>query len=83
MLEIDGLRAGYDGREVLRGIDLVVEDGAVLTLLGPSGTGKSTLLRVIAALTRPTAGRVRIDGEDVTDLAPHRRGHPRALRGHT
>lgn len=77
MLEVRGVRAGYDGREVLLDVDLTVGDGEVVTLLGPSGTGKSTLLRVVAGLTRPRAGRVVIDGEDVTDLPPHRRrvGH--------
>ena len=53
---------------VLAGITLTVEPGASLAIIGPSGTGKSTLLNIIGALDRPTTGRVIIDGRDLTDL---------------
>jgi spermidine/putrescine ABC transporter ATP-binding subunit len=57
----------------VRGISLSVETGEFLTLLGPSGSGKTTLLRIIAGLIHPTAGRVLIDGRDVTRRAPGKR----------
>ena len=50
-------------------VSLEVPDGSLTALLGPSGSGKSTLLRVIAGLEQPDAGRVVIDGEDVTARA--------------
>jgi multiple sugar transport system ATP-binding protein len=54
----------------IAGIDLVIEDGELLTVVGPSGCGKSTLLNVIAGLEAPTSGRVHIDGADMTDRSP-------------
>ena len=61
------------GRSVLDGLSLSVADGEFFTLLGPSGCGKTTLLRVAAGLEAPEAGRVRIDGRDVTDVSPGER----------
>ena len=55
-------------------VSLEVERGQFVTLLGPSGCGKTTLLRIVAGLERPTAGRVRLDGQDVTAVPPQRRG---------
>ena len=57
----------------LDGVDLNVRSGALTALLGPSGGGKSTLLRIIAGLERPDTGSVEIDGEDATRLAPRHR----------
>lgn len=56
---------GPEWLEVLKGIDLAVEAGEILALIGPSGVGKSTLLHIMGALDRPTSGRVLIDSEDV------------------
>jgi branched-chain amino acid transport system ATP-binding protein len=73
MLRLDGIRAGYGQATVLRGVSLVVPDGAVVALLGPNGAGKTTLLRVASGLLHPSAGRVLLDGEDVTARPPQRR----------
>ncbi len=56
------MRAGYEGVEVLHGIDLAIEPGGVTAVLGPNGAGKSTLLAVLAGLHEPTHGEVRFDG---------------------
>src|SRR5688572_28191642 len=55
------------------GVSLDVAEGEFVTLLGPSGCGKTTLLRVIAGFERPDSGIVRLNGEEVTDVPPHRR----------
>ena len=63
---LEGIRKSYERTEILKGIDLTIEDGSFLSLLGPSGCGKSTLLRIIAGLERQNSGHVRI-GDDVVD----------------
>ncbi len=64
-----GVRAGYGGRQVLRGGDLAVREGELVAVVGPNGAGKSTLLRVLAGLLAPSAGTVTIDGVDVAAMA--------------
>lgn len=71
-LEIEDLRAGYGRVEVLHGIDLRVESGTVLGLLGRNGAGKTTLLRAIMGLTTTSSGRVRCAGTEILGLAAHR-----------
>jgi polar amino acid transport system ATP-binding protein len=66
-IELQGLRKSFGDHEVLTGIDLTVESGEVVCVIGPSGSGKSTLLRCVNLLEAPTAGRVLIEGEDITD----------------
>ncbi len=73
-LEVHGVTVRFDGRTVLDDRSLYVPHGETCALLGPSGSGKSTLLRVVAGLLVPDAGRVIIDGDDVSDLPTHRRG---------
>ncbi|MDB5039846.1 MAG: phosphate transporter ATP-binding protein [Candidatus Eremiobacteraeota bacterium] len=74
MIELAGLRKTYRGPdggvEALRGVDLTVERGEVFGVIGRSGAGKSTLLRCVNLLERPTAGRVVVDGVDLTALPP-------------
>jgi branched-chain amino acid transport system ATP-binding protein len=65
LLEVEGLRAGYDGGTVLHGIDLTVAEGQALALLGRNGAGKSTLLSAVMGLLRPTAGSVRLQGREL------------------
>jgi branched-chain amino acid transport system ATP-binding protein len=71
MLELQGISAGYGSQTVLRDVDLVVPDNSVVALLGPNGAGKTTLLKVAAGLLRPTAGEIRLDGQDATGWSPH------------
>src|SRR4029077_12150532 len=56
------------------GVDLVVEKGECVTLLGPSGSGKNTMLRVIGGVARGTSGGLRISGRDVSSMPPAKRG---------
>ncbi len=71
MLDVSGLQAAYGESRILFGIDLHVAKGEVVTLLGRNGMGKTTTIRAIFGLLRPTAGRVMIDGQDLTGAAPH------------
>ncbi len=66
LLDIRGLRAGYDGVAVLHGVDLHVDAGEIVTLLGSNGAGKSTLNNNISGLFRPYDGAVYFEGEDIT-----------------
>lgn len=71
-LSARGLAAGWPGAApVLREVDLDVGPGTVLAVVGPSGGGKSTLLRTLAGLLQPSAGRVQLDGRDLAGLDPH------------
>ncbi|MQY02934.1 ABC transporter permease subunit [Actinomadura macrotermitis] len=73
VLRLEGVVAGYGDATVLRGVDLAVPAGTVVALLGANGAGKSTACAVAAGVLRPAAGRVLLDGADVTALPPHRR----------
>ena len=72
-LRVDGVTVSLGGVRVLDDVDLAVRPDESVALLGPSGVGKSTLLRVIAGLVEPDAGRVLWDGVDITGLPPHQR----------
>ncbi len=67
LLRLEGLRKRYGGRDVLAGIDLAMETGEVICLIGASGSGKSTLLRCVDLLERVDDGTVWFGGQDVTD----------------
>src|SRR5437867_5233516 len=66
-------REGQAALAAVNDVTLTVEPGELLTLLGPSGCGKTTTLRIVAGLEVPSAGRVRIGDDDVTDWPPHAR----------
>ncbi len=70
-LAVEGLYSGYDGPDVLHGIDLVVPEGQIVTVVGPNGHGKSTLLRTISGLTRIRRGRILASGAEIQSLKPH------------
>lgn len=73
LLRLENLKKSFDGNPVLKGICLDVMPGEFVTLLGPSGCGKTTTLRIIAGLLEPDAGRVFLDGKDITHLDPEKR----------
>ena len=87
LLELDGIEAGY-GRAalVLRGLTVRVPAGTIVCLVGPNGAGKSTVLKVASGLLSPRAGRVRVDGADVTGQGPQAMlasGLSHVLQGHS
>jgi thiamine transport system ATP-binding protein len=73
MLDVRDVSLSFDGHPVLQRAALQVPTGDVVALLGPSGVGKSSLLRVIAGLLVPDAGTVWLDGREVTHVPPHQR----------
>jgi 2-aminoethylphosphonate transport system ATP-binding protein len=70
----EGVTVAYKGNKVLADFSLTVRPGEIMAVIGPSGSGKTTVLRAIAGFVRPTAGRLRAGGRDVTDLPPRARG---------
>jgi len=70
----EGVTVAYRGAVVLKPLNLEVTAGEILALIGPSGSGKTTALRAVAGFVKPTTGRVRIGGVDVTDMPPYERG---------
>ena len=69
MLELQNITVDVDdSRGILRDVSLKLDGGKFVVITGPNGGGKSTLARVIAGITRPAAGRILFDGEDITDL---------------
>ena len=75
LLEIKNLHVEIDGKEILKGLDLVVEPGEVHAIMGPNGSGKSTLAYVLAGKPdyEPTAGEVLLDGKNLFDMGPDAR----------
>jgi multiple sugar transport system ATP-binding protein len=73
-LQLNDLRKSYGAVDVIKGVDLHIEDGEFMVFVGPSGCGKSTLLRLIAVLEDITSGDLMFDGQRVNDLVPSKRG---------
>jgi thiamine transport system ATP-binding protein len=73
-LRLDRVGVAYGSRVALQPLDLSVEGGSIVAVLGPSGSGKSSLLRVVAGLEPPTGGRIVLEGRDVTTVPAHERG---------
>jgi len=72
-VQIQGVKKNFAGTQVIRGVDIDIEDGQFAVLVGPSGCGKSTLLRMLAGLEEITEGQIRIGGKVVNDVAPKER----------
>ena len=72
MIEIRGVTKSFSGRDVLRGVDLEVQTGRVTAIVGPNGTGKTTLIKCLLGLTRLGGGRIAIDGMPLTDDPAYR-----------
>ena len=73
ILECNGIAAGYvKGLNILQGVDVVVNEGEIVSIIGPNGAGKSTLLKAIMSLINVSAGRFFVNGEEKTNLSTHR-----------
>ena len=71
-LEITGLRKTFGGVQALAGVDIAIEADRITGVIGPNGSGKTTLFNVVTGVYKPTAGRIRWDGEDITGHAAYR-----------
>ena len=76
-LETRGLEKAFGGLRVTRDLSLRVEQGARHALIGPNGAGKTTVINLLTGVLQPNAGRILLEGNDITDLALHKR----VLRG--
>ncbi len=72
LLTVETLHGGYGGADILKGVDLVLEEGRIGVIAGPNGAGKSTLLKAIFGLITVTGGRIFLKDRDITGLPPER-----------
>ncbi len=82
-IELAGLRKSFGVTEIIRGVDLAVRPGERHAIIGPNGAGKSTLFHLISGHLRPSAGKIRLHGEDIAGMAPqliNRRGLSRSFQ---
>ena len=80
MIVVENLVKTFGGFHAVDGATLSIQPGSITGLIGPNGAGKTTLFNVIAGVLQPTAGRVTMDGEDITGLPPHELFHKGLLR---
>jgi branched-chain amino acid transport system ATP-binding protein len=73
MLDVRGLSAGYGDFQALFDLDLSIDEGETLAIIGANGAGKTTLLRAVAGIVRPTAGTIHFAGDDLRAVPAHRR----------
>jgi branched-chain amino acid transport system ATP-binding protein len=71
LLEVKGLRVSYGGISAVKGIDLEVRPGELVTLIGANGAGKTSTLKALAGLIKPAAGRIHYNGDDITACPAH------------
>ena len=72
MIELRGITKSFDGLQVLRGIDLDIGQGEIVSVVGPSGAGKTTMLQIAGSLDRPDSGSVKFDGTDIFRLSDNK-----------
>jgi len=75
IFRVEGLHAGYGAGDILKGVDLRVEEGTVVTIIGPNGSGKSTLVKTLAGLLRARQGDILLKGTSIRELSPPQRVH--------
>jgi branched-chain amino acid transport system permease protein len=73
VLEVSGLSKYFGGLKAVDGVDIAVKRGGVHALIGPNGSGKTTTLNVLSGLYKATAGKILLDGTDITNMPPHQR----------
>ena len=73
MLRVEGLNVHYGVIHALHDVDLQIDAGEIVTLIGSNGAGKTTTLGALSGLLRPTSGRIEFEGRDIVEMAPHRR----------
>ena len=73
ILKLDGVVAGYGAGDILKGVDLHVEEGTITCLIGPNGAGKSTVLKAVSGLLHPRRGTVHFGGTEISRLSPKAR----------
>ena len=71
LLKVEGLQVAYGGIQAVKGIDLEIRSGELVALIGANGAGKTTSLKTLCGLLRPTAGRITYQGEDVSQIPAH------------
>ena len=74
MLELKNITKSFGDANVLNGISLTLDKGRIMSILGPSGGGKTTLLNIILGITDATSGQILYDGEDLTHVPMEKRG---------
>lgn len=71
LLTVDNIHCGYDGVPVIHGISIAVSPGELVAIVGTNGAGKTTMMKTIAGLIKPTRGKITFEGEDITSLPAH------------
>ncbi len=71
LLELKALRVHYGRAEALKGVTISADEGAVVSIVGANGAGKSTILKTISSLKKPTSGEIRFQGKRIDGLPPH------------
>ena len=74
MLKLENVKKTYDGKDILKDINLEIGNGEIVSILGPSGCGKTTLLNLILGITEIDSGKISFDGTDITEVPMEKRG---------